>query len=78
MKRQSQENFVKEYLFNNECITRNYALSCSITRLGAIMHKLKKQGIAYTSNYIYVNNKKDFIYVLKEFQHDKLKEIINK
>ena len=67
MKKQSQENFVKEILLQTGSITRNFALENNITRLAAIIHRLKKQNIKCiaknTDLTVYGHN--DFIYILK-------------
>lgn len=64
MKKQSQENFVKEYLLKTGYISRNFALSKRITRLAAIIHRLKKQKVFSTLSILSVPTNDDYTYVL--------------
>ena len=65
MKKQSQENFVKECLLEIGYISRNFALSKRITRLAAIIHRLKNQRAFSTLSILTVYNNDDYIYMLK-------------
>jgi len=61
----SQKNLILQALKENRQVSRNWALSKNITRLGAIIHKLKTEG---HSIYAIGTNRKgtDFIYGYKE------------
>ena len=65
MKKQSQDNFVKECLLETGYISRNYALSKRIIRLAAIIHRLRKQKVFGTLSIISVPTDDDYTYVLK-------------
>lgn len=65
MKKQSQESFVKEYLLKTGSISRNYALSKKITRLAAIIHRLKKRKVFSALSVLTVSDNNDYFYIIK-------------
>ena len=68
MKNQTQENFVINELKKNGFISRNLCLQNYITRLGAIICDLKKEGFNFSSGYVktgYLIVGKDFVYHLE-------------
>jgi len=77
MDKQSQQDFVVSMLNTTREISRNYCLKHFISRLGAIIYSLKKEGYEFTT----VTRKnlkpdgttgKDFIYKVKRFPGEKL------
>jgi len=60
----TQEQFVEDILLEDGEISRNYCLSRFITRLGAIIWKLKDRGYEITGQYVKTATGKDFIYKL--------------
>ena len=69
---QTQKQWVKEQLKSNGFITRNQCLRNYISRLGAIIYKLKEEGMKFETDYIETETKygkgKDFKYTLIEKQ----------
>jgi hypothetical protein len=71
---------LKEYGF----VSRNWAIKNYITRLGAIMNRLKKRGIEFTAEYEKTSNGQDYVYRIKEVNksvnkpdlNERLKEIL--
>ena len=63
MKTQKQQ--VKAQLNAHGYVTRNWALQHYITRLGAIMCDLKKEGISFIGDFEKHNGIKDYYYRLK-------------
>ena len=71
MLNQTQEKWVKERLIANGKITRNECLRAYISRLGAIICNLKKEGWDFETSYQKVETQygwtgKDYIYKLKK------------
>lgn len=65
MKNETQEKWVKEQLDEHGFITRNVCLRNYISRLGAIVYDMKKQGYEFTTEYQKTPaGGKDFIYTL--------------
>lgn len=61
-----QKKFVIEHL--NACgfISRNTCLKNYISRLGAIIHRLKKEGWSFVTEWRETEYSKDFIYRVKD------------
>ena len=79
----TQSQFVKFHLLKNGSISRNFALNNFITRLGAIIYNLKKEG------WVIETQKKDYItchewarcdcnYICKRVPPEALAELENK
>jgi hypothetical protein len=64
MKKQTQMQWVKNQLTENGYVTRNEALKEFITRLGAVMLLLKKEGWIYSAGYLKTKKGQDYIYTL--------------
>lgn len=64
MKNSTQSQWVKEQLEEHGFITRNECLKKYISRLGAIICELKKEGYMFTSEFQTTPYGKDFIYTL--------------
>lgn len=60
----SQINYVQAHLLQHKEISRNHCLSLYISRLGSIIHRLKKSGMDISGDYKKVGNGKDFVYRL--------------
>jgi len=65
MLNESQKNWVKTQLELNGKITRNKCLRNFISRLGAIICDLKKEGYQFETFYEKTENGKDYVYKLK-------------
>jgi hypothetical protein len=65
MKNKTQENWVKERLEINGYITRNECLKNYISRLGAIICDLKKEGFSFKAYFIKNINGLDYKYELE-------------
>lgn len=65
MPSQTQEKMVIDQLKANGYVSRNWALQNYISRLGAIVYSLKKDGWNIVGEYKHYENGKDFIYRLK-------------
>ena len=59
----TQLEWVKRKIDTRGYITRNECLNHFVSRLGAIICRLKKQGYRFTA---YYNKKRDYIYELKK------------
>lgn len=68
MTNQTQLNFVKNELKTKGYITRNECLAKFISRLGALINKLKNQGWEFDTSYIETphGHGKDYKYTLKK------------
>ena len=62
MTNQTQVAWVKERLYTDGYISRNECLRNYISRLGAIINHLKKEGYLFTGEYKKTTNGKDYIY----------------
>ncbi|NCD11024.1 MAG: hypothetical protein EOL93_00605 [Epsilonproteobacteria bacterium] len=60
----SQKEYVIKRLMEDGQISRNHCLSHYISRLGAIICDLKKDGFEISGDYEKVGNGKDFVYRL--------------
>ncbi len=60
----SQKEYVIKRLMEDGQISRNHCLSHYISRLGAIIHDLKKDGFEISGDYEKAGNGKDFVYRL--------------
>ncbi len=79
----TQIEFVKVHLLKNGSISRNFALNNYITRLGAIIHLLKKEGWEIDTqkkDYITCHEwaKCDCVYITKKIPPEALAELDNK
>jgi hypothetical protein len=72
--KQKQEDWVKEKLFEKGYITRNECLAEYITRLGAIINRLKKKGYGFEAKYVKTPYGKDFVYKIFKKPGSKLFE----
>lgn len=71
--KQKQEDFVKEKLAEKGYITRNECLAEYITRLGAIICDLKKQGYEFSSKFVKnPTGGQDYVYNLLRKPENKL------
>jgi len=67
MEHQSQEKIIKRILLNEGEISRNLCLrELYISRLGAIICNLKKEGWKFRREYVKTPKGKDFVYYLVE------------
>ena len=64
MKNQTQANLVKRILREKGEITRNFCLRNYISRLGAIVCDLKKEGWNIEGEFVKANGGKDYVYKL--------------
>lgn len=62
--KQSQIDIVKRELQEKGYITRNWCLKNYISRLGAIVHRLKEDGMLIEGRYEKYEYGKDFVYYL--------------
>lgn len=62
----SQINYVRAHLLQHKQIGRNHCLSLYISRLGAIIWKLRDKGMKIEGAYEKVGNGKDYVYRLIE------------
>ncbi len=76
--KQKQLAFILRKLKQQGFITRNQCLENYLSRLGAYMNDLKKQGLKFKARYIKRGEGKDYIYILKPKQKTLLKNLINK
>lgn len=60
----NQKEWVKKQLEEKGFITRNECLKNYLSRLGAIILKLKKEGYDFTAEYQKTPNGKDYVYFL--------------
>ena len=60
----NQKKFIREQLMEYKTVSRNFALSHYITRLGAIIANLKDDGFEIEG--AFGNNGVDYIYTLKD------------
>ena len=60
----TQKNWVKDELITKGSISRNFALQNFVSRLGAIICELKKQGWGIRGEYVRHNWGRDFVYTL--------------
>ena len=65
---QTQKEKVKAQLNAQGYVTRNWALQNYITRLGAIMCDLKKEGISFTGDFEKHSGIQDYYYRLKPLE----------
>lgn len=66
-KRQTQLDWIKKRLLKYGVVTRNQALNRMITRLGARIIDLKKEGWIFSAGYLKTKYGKDYAYsVLRE------------
>ena len=67
---ETQKEKVRQQLLTVGYVTRNWALSRFITRLGAIVYELKQEGLNiegfYNNDKLYGPNKRDYIYKIKK------------
>ena len=68
----NQRKLVIKELLQTGQISRNYCLSLGITRLGAIVEKLNKNGWELKGKYIKTNGGKDYVYFLKGSPYKKV------
>lgn len=61
---EKQREWVLEQLLKNGYVTRNQCLNNYISRLGAIICDLKKEGYDFTSGYVKTGYGKDYRYDL--------------
>jgi len=66
MEKTTQKDLIKNQLLTEGKISRNWALGQYISRLGAIINKLKKEGIETDGRFVYTEFGKDYVYFLKE------------
>jgi len=62
----NQTRYVRAHLLQHKQIGRNHCLSLYISRLGAIIHRLKNRGMNIEGDYEKVGNGKDYVYRLIE------------
>jgi len=73
----NQLKWVKNQLMENGEVSRNYAISNYITRLGAIIHKLNKNGWVIRGHFEKTENGRDYIYNLIDAPKRKVVEFKN-
>lgn len=64
--KKTQREIVIDELRKQGCITRNLALKLYITRLGAIINDLKKEGWEFESYYHKIEHGNDYVYKVKK------------
>ena len=68
MKHQDQLTYVKAVLVRDGKVSRNWALQRYISRLGAIIYKLKLEGYKFTGEFVKTRSKfgsgRDYVYRL--------------
>lgn len=81
----TQKQWVKEILLKDKRISRNTCLRNYISRLGAIICDLEKEGYSFNAKYIKVDTPwgkgkgKDYLYTIIESSYSKLvQEFIDK
>ena len=62
----TQLKLIRELLLKNGKVSRNWALGEYISRLGAIINKLKKEGIKTDGRFVNTEFGKDYVYFLKD------------
>ncbi len=62
MTNQSQQDLIVKKLRENGSVSRNWALQNYISRLGAIICNLKKEGWDFSGEYVKNGSGKDFVY----------------
>lgn len=60
--KKTQEDFVVDYLLKNRQISRNFCLQNYITRLGARISDLNKDGWEIEGKFVKTEHGKDYIY----------------
>ena len=60
----NQIRWVKNQLKEKGHVSRNVALSMYISRLGAIIFRLKERGYVFDGKYVKTKNGRDFVYTL--------------
>ena len=79
MKNESQKKWVLERIEEQGFITRNQCLRAYISRLGAIICDLKKEGYLFEQGYEKTEHGKDYIYTfvgMEEKEQNKLFKIL--
>lgn len=64
MTNKTQKEWVKEQLLQHGKVSRNQALSIYISRLGAIIYDLNKDGWKIVGEIVPKNGGKDYVYTL--------------
>lgn len=64
MTNNTQEQLIIDYLLDNGSVSRNWALRQYISRLGAIIDRLKKADWEIEGNYVKTQTGKDYTYRL--------------
>lgn len=70
--KKSQIRWVKNQLKEKGKVSRNVALSVYISRLGAIIFRLKESGYVLEGKYVKTKNGRDFVYTLIEEPKEKI------
>ena len=65
MKKITQKDLIKERLFLEGKVSRNWCLGKYITRLGARINDLRKEGIETDGRFVNTEFGKDYVYFLK-------------
>lgn len=79
MKNETQLDWVKKQIEADGYISRNHCLSNYISRLGAIISDLKKEGYLFEAYYLKTKQGKDYIYTfigMEEKEQNKLFKIL--
>ncbi len=67
----TQEEKIKNLIERNGSVSRNQALDMRITRLGAIINKLNKQGHIIKGRFEPTEHGKDYVYYKQEIKYQK-------
>ena len=73
----TQEQRIKDKLDRDGFVTRNECLRVRITRLGAIICDLQKQGYDFFAHFEKTEHGKDYIYELRDKPKKKKVEVID-
>lgn len=73
MKKQSQYEYVEKLLLNYGKVSRNWCLEQRITRLGAIICDMNKNGFIIKGGFEKKNGGKDYVYTAEKIPYKQVK-----